>query len=117
MSDKEAATIKQTFHVQGLHCIDCADRVRATVSQVHGLSECDVDHATGTLTVYLETPDVPVSQIAVAVKTAGYRLSPVTTAGGEAAHHHGIAPPLGFLQFALRDWETRLTAVVSGDRR
>ncbi|MBL7200603.1 MAG: cadmium-translocating P-type ATPase [Anaerolineae bacterium] len=110
MPNGASRTTKQTFHVQGLHCIDCADRVRAAVSQVHGLSEAEVDHATGTLTVYLDTPDLPVAQIAQAVRTAGYRLSPETTGESEAAHHGGIAPPLGFLQYALRDWETRLTA-------
>ena len=41
----------QTFRVEGLTCLDCADRVRASVSQVEGVDNCQVDHASGTLMV------------------------------------------------------------------
>jgi len=41
----------KTFAVEGLTCLDCAARVRAAVSRVEGVDDCQVDHAAGTLTV------------------------------------------------------------------
>jgi Cd2+/Zn2+-exporting ATPase len=93
----------KTYTVEGLTCLDCADRVRAAVSQVEGVSDCQVDHATGTLTVSLTTPDLAMGEIARAVKAAGYTL-------GTDGRREGN-PILGFVRFILSKWETTMTAV------
>jgi len=98
----------KTFTVAGLTCIDCAARVQAAVSQVEGVSGCQVDHAAGTLTVSCYTmtmPDLPSEEIARAVSSTGYTL--VTERRSESR------PILGFLRFVLSKRETRLTAVAA----
>ena len=98
----------KTFTVAGLTCIDCAARVQAAVSQVEGVSGCQVDHAAGTLTVSCHTmtmPDLPSEQIARAVSSTGYTL--VTERRSESR------PVLGFLRFVLSKRETTLTAVAA----
>jgi len=93
----------KTFTVEGLTCIDCADRVRAAVSQVEGVSNCQVDHAAGTLTVSSTTSELATEQIARAVKAAGYTL--VT------GRRRETRPILGFVRFVLAKRETTLTAI------
>ncbi len=93
----------KTFTVEGLTCIDCADRVRTAVSQVEGVNDCQVDHAAGTLTVSLTTPDVATAQIAKAVRAAGYTL--VT----ERRRESNSIP--GLIRFILSKRGTTLTAV------
>jgi len=93
----------KTYTVEGLTCLDCADRVRAAVSQVEGVSDCQVDHATGMLTVSLTTPDLATGEIARAVKAAGYTL-------GTDGRREGN-PILGFVRFILSKRETTMTAV------
>jgi len=93
----------KTFTVEGLTCVDCADRVRAAVSQVEGVNDCQVDHAAGTLTVSLTTPDLVTEQIARAVSSAGYRLVTDRRQKGN--------PVLGFVRFILSRRETTMTAV------
>ena len=93
----------KTFTVEGLTCIDCAERVRAVVSQVEGVNDCQVDHAAGTLTVSLATPDLATEQIARAVNSAGYTLA--------TNRRRETRPILGFIWFVLAKRETTLTAV------
>ena len=96
----------KTFTVEGLTCIDCADRVRAAVSQVEGVNDCQVNHAAGTLTVSLATPDLATEQfgsIARAVNSAGYTLA--------TNRRRETRPILGFIWFVLAKRETTLTAV------
>ncbi len=52
----------RTFTVAGLTCIDCAEKVRAAVSRVGGVNDCQVDHASGTLTVSFTTPGLATEQ-------------------------------------------------------
>jgi Cd2+/Zn2+-exporting ATPase len=95
----------KTYTVEGLTCVDCAARVRAAVSQVGGVSDCQVDHATGTLTVSSATPDLATEQIVRAVSSAGYTL---------VADRRREGPPiLGFVRFILSKQETTMTAVAA----
>ena len=100
-----------TFIVAGLTCADCAARVRAAVSQVDGVSDCQVDHAAGTLTVSLAEPDLPTEQIARAVSAAGYTL----VADRRPERRLILGPALsgaeGFVRFVFSKRETRLTAI------
>ena len=88
----------RTFTVEGLTCLDCADRVRAAVSRVEGVSGCQVDHAAGTLTISSPMPDLAVEQIARAVSSAGYTL---VTETASSFDREG-SPILGFVRFILR---------------
>ena len=101
----------KTFTVEGLTCIDCAKRVRAAVSRVEGVDDCQVDHAAGTLTVSPAGPDLPTEKIARAVRAAGYAL--VTDRRPEPcpADRTGRRPILGFARFLLSERETTPTAV------
>jgi len=92
----------KTFAVAGLHCIDCAERVQATVSRVDGVSDCQVDYAAGTLTVSVTMPDLT-EQIANAVSSAGYAL--VTDRRREPR------PAGGFVRFIFSERETALVAL------
>ena len=93
----------KTFTVAGLTCMDCAERVRAVVSRVEGVDDCQVDHAAGTLTVSLDVPDLPTEPMAEAVRAAGYTL--VTDRRRESK------PALSFVRFVLSKTETTLTAI------
>ena len=101
----------KTFAVGGLTCIDCAERVQAAVGQVEGVSECQVDHATGTLTVSLATPELPTAEIAEAVESAGYTLAAQTPARGRARRGWQRWPIVGFSRFVVSRRETTLAAI------
>jgi Cd2+/Zn2+-exporting ATPase len=70
---------------------------------VEGVNDCQVDHAAGTLTVSLTTPDVATAQIAKAVRAAGYTL--VTERRREGN------PIPGLIRFILSKRGTTLTAI------
>ncbi len=97
----------KTFTVEGLTCLDCAARVRAAVSQVEGVNNCQVDHAAGTLTVSSTMPDLAVQQIGRAVSSAGYTLVAETAS---SLRREGSSIP-GFVRFILSKRETMMTAV------
>jgi len=75
------------------------------------VSGCQVDHAAGTLTVSLATPELPTEQIAKAVESAGYTLTADTPDKERAHPRWGKWPILGFARFVLSRRETTLTAV------
>ena len=83
----------KTFNVEGLTCTDCAARIQAAVGQVQGVDDCQVDLASGTLTVSLARSDLPTEEIAEVVKAAGYTLS--------TNRRRSEKPLLGFIRFIL----------------
>ncbi len=95
----------KTFTVEGLTCIDCAERVRATVERVEGLSDIRVDHLTGVLTVSLAEPESLTKEIAKAVRAAGYALATDRRREGGTL--------LNFARFIFSKRETTLTAVAA----
>lgn len=99
--------LTKTFTVEGLTCLDCAARVRAAVSQVEGVDNCQVDHAAGTLTVSSKMPELAVEQIARAVSSAGYTL---VTESASSFGREGSSIP-GFVRFVFSKRETMMTAV------
>ncbi|MCK4472281.1 MAG: cation-translocating P-type ATPase, partial [Anaerolineae bacterium] len=101
----------KTFKIAGLTCIDCAARVRATVSRVEGVDDCQVDHAIGTLIVSFAEPDVATEKIARAVSAAGHTLVTEDTDKGESNRHRENRPLLGFARFVFSKRETTLAAV------
>ncbi len=93
----------KTYRVAGLTCIDCAERVQAAVCQVAGVSDCQVDHAAGTLAVWFDRANPPEEQVDAAVRGAGYALLRERGRDGR--------PVLGFLRFLLSKTETTLVSV------
>jgi copper chaperone len=69
----------QTFTVAGMTCGHCVSAVTSELSKIPGVSEVEVDLASGTVVLASEAP-VPVEAVASAVDEAGYQL--VGTANG-----------------------------------
>ncbi|WP_433797667.1 heavy-metal-associated domain-containing protein [Actinoplanes sp. CA-252034] len=64
----------QTYTVTGMTCSHCVNSVSAEVGKVSGVTDVQVDLASGTVTI---TSDQPVDETAVAaaVDEAGYELA------------------------------------------
>jgi copper ion binding protein len=67
-------TTTATFTVTGMTCDHCAAAVRQEVASVEGVSNVDVDLATGAVTVESDRP-VDAAAVAAAVDEAGYELA------------------------------------------
>jgi len=61
-----------TYTIQGMTCGSCAAKVSGAVSQVPGVTDTDVDLATGTLTV--TGPDIDDAAVRTAITDAGYHV-------------------------------------------
>jgi len=72
---------------------------------VEDVTDSQVDHAAGTLTVSLAGPDLPTEEIARAVRAAGYTL----VVGNPGRRESGAT--LSFIRFVLSKRETTLTVV------
>jgi copper chaperone CopZ len=66
-------TTTSTFQVTGMTCGHCVGSVRSEVAAVDGVTDVDVDLATGRLTVTSETP-IPADVVRSAVEVAGYEV-------------------------------------------
>ena len=64
----------ETHHVVGMTCDHCARAVRTEVSGIDGVSDVDVDLATGAVHITTEQP-VPPAALREAVEEAGYTLA------------------------------------------
>ncbi|GAA3423610.1 heavy-metal-associated domain-containing protein [Streptosporangium sandarakinum] len=62
-----------TYTVKGMTCGHCVSSVKEEVGEVAGVTEVDVDLATGLLTVTSESP-VDAARINAAVEEAGYEV-------------------------------------------
>jgi copper chaperone len=63
----------ETYDVVGMTCDHCVRAVTAEVSELDGVTDVDVDLATGTLRLTTDQ-QVPVTKVAEAVEEAGYTL-------------------------------------------
>jgi copper ion binding protein len=63
-----------TYTVAGMTCAHCVSAVREEVGQVAGVTDVDVDLASGALTVTAEAP-VDDAAVRAAVEEAGYEVS------------------------------------------
>ena len=92
----------QTYQVDGLTCLDCADRLSEAVQRVKGVASCTVDLATSTLTVESERRKPVTGSLDRAITSAGFSLR----ADIEAA-------PPGFVRFTLARRDGRLTVAAA----
>ena len=63
-----------TYVVEGMTCGGCADKVAATVQELSGVSEVNVDLASSGMTVSTHSP-VNDESVKHAVEEAGYKLA------------------------------------------
>lgn len=98
-------TETRTYKVAGLSCIDCAGRIQASVGQLEGVDKCEVDYATGNLTVWLTSPDFDDAPVAQIVKDTGHDL---ITERRRAPEGNAVAH---FFRFLLASRETTLTVI------
>ena len=67
-------SIIETHDVAGMTCDHCARSVRMEISAVDGVTDVDVDLASGIVRVTAEQP-VPATALRAAVEEAGYTLA------------------------------------------
>ncbi len=67
-------TQTSTYTVEGMTCGHCVGAVRQEISALPGVSDVDVDLATGRVTVSRDR-EMTTEEIAAAVDEAGYRLA------------------------------------------
>ena len=65
---------ENTYTVQGMTCGHCVSSVKEEVSEVAGVTNVEVDLATGLLTVDSDGP-IDAAKIVAAVEEAGYEVA------------------------------------------
>jgi len=95
----------KTYKVEGLSCPDCASRIQASLSQLDGIQACEVDYASGYLTLKVDDPGFDGTSVAKIVEETGHTLSD-RRQRGKATH-----PSVAFVRFLLARRDTALTAV------
>ena len=72
--EEEMTMATQTYTVTGMTCSHCVNSVSSEINKISGVTDVEVDLATGAVTV---TSDQPVDDAAVAaaVDEAGYELA------------------------------------------
>jgi copper chaperone CopZ len=68
-------TSSQTYPVVGMTCSHCVQAVTAELSKLDGVTQVDVDLASGTATVESTVP-LDRATVEAAVDEAGYELAP-----------------------------------------
>jgi copper-transporting P-type ATPase V len=68
------------FAAQGMTCGSCASRIQKTLSKHAGVSDAEVNYATGRALVTLDRQRVEVAQLQQAVDRLGYQLAPMVEA-------------------------------------
>ncbi|RLG28187.1 cadmium-translocating P-type ATPase, partial [Methanosarcinales archaeon] len=95
------------YQVEGLSCIDCAGQIQAAVSKLESVETCQVDYATGRLTVRLNTSDFDDAPVAQIVRESGHTLRT------DQSRSQDVHPALAFARFLFSRQDTALTAVAA----
>jgi Cu+-exporting ATPase len=75
-----AAEVRLDLQVTGMTCAACARRIERRLSKAEGVSECNVNFATGRATVAYDPRRTGVGELIEAVRDAGYGTSGVAAA-------------------------------------
>ncbi|HET7719698.1 MAG TPA: heavy metal-associated domain-containing protein [Acidimicrobiales bacterium] len=75
MTDTNTTPTRQTYNVVGMTCGHCVQSVTSELSKLDGVTNVDVDLATGTAVVDSAAP-LDREVVAAAVDEAGYELAP-----------------------------------------
>lgn len=75
MTETSAAPARQTYNVVGMTCDHCVQAVTGELRKIDGVTQVDVDLASGTAVVDSSAP-LDREAVAAAVDEAGYELAP-----------------------------------------
>ncbi len=101
----------KTYKIEGLSCIDCAGRIRASVAQLEGVQKCEVDYTTGNLSLWLDTPEFDVAPVMQIVENNGHTLIMDARDVQARWRQETGNPVINFFRFLLKSQETMLTAI------
>ncbi len=79
------------FEAEGMTCGSCAARIQRTLAKQQGVSEAEVNYATGRAQVTIDPAAIDAEALQAAIDRLGYRLEPVpdaADAGAQAAEAH-----------------------------
>ncbi len=97
----------KTYNVEGLSCIDCADQIQKSVGKLEGIKTCELDYATGLLTLQVDDPAFDAEAVTRIVEDTGHTLR-TGPRQQEAAN-----PVVAFVRFLFAKPDTTLTAAAA----
>ena len=71
--------VKENFHLTGMGCVACADRITKVINEIEGVEECIVNYALEEAKVSYNENLTDNQTISLAVKKAGYQADVITT--------------------------------------
>jgi len=77
---------ERSFEVHGMTCGSCAARVQRILGRQDGVTDADVNFATGMASVRLDDPTTRDEELAAAVDRIGYRLTPAPVDEPRTSH-------------------------------
>lgn len=72
------------FVAQGMTCGSCAARIQKTLAKHAGVTDAEVNYATGRALVTLDPERVDITQLQQAIDRLGYQIAPLAEGGGSA---------------------------------
>ena len=73
---KEGSHMQRELKIRGMHCLDCAVKVKDALAQVPGVERAEVKYVHKRATVQVDET-VPVTALVEAVEKVGYNAEPV----------------------------------------
>ncbi len=97
----------KTYNVEGLSCIDCADQIQKSVGKLEGIKACELDYATGLLTLQVDDPAFDDEAVTRIVEDTGHTLR-------TGPWRQEVANPVvAFARFLFAKPDTTLTAAAA----
>ncbi len=94
------------FAAEGMTCGSCAARIQKTLAKQDGVSDAEVNYATGRALVTLDPSKVDTAALQKAIDRLGYGLEPVPEPGADIDHDHD--PQRDAEERAQRKWLLRV---------
>jgi copper chaperone CopZ len=69
--------IKKTYHIEGMHCSNCAMNIEGIEDDLPGIMEISASYQKGQMVVEFDEAKVSEAQILAAVENRGYQANPV----------------------------------------
>ncbi len=96
------------FEAEGMTCGSCAARIQRTLAKQEGVSEAEVNYATGRALVTIDPSAIDAEALQAAIDRLGYRLEPVSDAHDPDASAPGDDDDEDAEQRAQRGWLVRV---------
>ncbi len=98
------------FAAEGMTCGSCAARIQKTLAKQDGVSEAEVNYATGRALVTIDPSQVDTAALQKAIDRLGYALEPIPEPGEELDQDHD--PQRDAEARAQRKWLIRVISAV-----